>query len=84
MRRTAKEAEATRVALIEAGVLTFAEAGYHATRLDDVAERTGVTRGAVYHHFRDKKGLLRAIVDRYIGAFDRSIEGALPEPNGHE
>ncbi len=79
MRRTAVEAEATRIALIETGVLTFAETGYHAARLDDVAERAGVTRGAVYHHFGDKKGLLRAIVDRYIGAFDRSVDGALPD-----
>ena len=74
MRRTAEAAEATRVALIEKGVLTFAEVGYHAARLDDVAERAGVTRGAVYHHFGDKQGLLKAIVDRFISAFDQSVD----------
>ncbi len=84
MRRTADEAEATRVALVESGVLTFAEAGYRAARLDDVAERAGVTRGAVYHHFGGKKGLLNAIVDRYIGAFDRSVDASLPEPAAPE
>ncbi len=74
MRRTAEAAEATRVALIETGVLTFAEVGYHAARLDDVAERAGVTRGAVYHHFGDKPGLLAAIVDRFVGPFDQSVD----------
>ncbi len=84
MRRTAEAAEATRVALIETGVLTFAEVGYHAARLDDIAERTGVTRGAVYHHFGDKPGLLAAIVDRFIGAFDRSVDGAVATVDGQE
>ena len=74
MRRTAEAAGATRIALIEPGVLTFAEVGYHAARLDDVAECAGVTRGALYHHFGDKQGLIKAIVDRFIGAFDQSID----------
>ncbi len=84
MRRTAEAAEATRVALIETGVLTFAEVGYHAARLDDVAEPAGVTRGAVYHHFGDKQGLLKAIVDRFIGAFDQSVDGAVTSAGGYE
>ncbi len=84
MRRTAEAAEATRVALVEAGVVTFAEVGYHAARLDDVAERAGVTRGAVYHHFGDKQGLLTAVVDRFIGAFDQSVDGAVTSAGGRE
>lgn len=74
MRRTAEQAEETRIALIEAAVLVLADVGYHAARLDEVASRAGVTRGAVYHHFGDKRGILRAIIARYIGAFDQSID----------
>lgn len=58
--------------------------GYHAARLDDVAESAGVTRGAVYHHFGDKQGLLKAIVDRFIGAFDQSVDGAVTSAGGRE
>lgn len=81
MRRTESEAQATRDAILEAGVMLFAEAGYRATRLDEVAKRAGVTRGAVYHHFGDKPGVLTAIVERYIGLFDQSLDGSILRPS---
>ncbi|WP_279580723.1 TetR family transcriptional regulator [Fodinicola feengrottensis] len=57
MRRTADEAAATREALLDAALLEFAERGYQATKLADIAARAGVTRGAAYHHFADKAQL---------------------------
>lgn len=57
VRRTAEEAEATRRQLLATALEVFGERGYAATRLEDVAARAGVTRGAVYHHFRDKAAL---------------------------
>lgn len=58
MRRSASDAAATRRSILEAGLELVAERGYRAARLQDVAERAGVTRGAVYHHFADKGALL--------------------------
>jgi AcrR family transcriptional regulator len=48
--------------VLEAAVALFGEHGYAAVRVDDVAMAAGVTRGAVYHHFRDKQGLFAAAV----------------------
>jgi len=42
----------------------FAEEGFAAVSLEDVAGAAGVTRGAVYHHYRNKVGLFRAVAGR--------------------
>jgi AcrR family transcriptional regulator len=55
--------EATRTALQETAARMFAEGGYTATSLDDIAEATQVTRGAVYHHFASKQALFEAVFE---------------------
>lgn len=52
----------TRAALITAGRRAFAEKGFAAASMDDLTADVGLTRGALYHHFGDKKGLLAAVV----------------------
>lgn len=52
----------TRARLIAAGRKAFAEKGYAATAAADLAEDAGLTRGALYHHFGGKKGLLEAVI----------------------
>ena len=52
----------TRARLIEAGRRAFATQGYAAASMDELTAEAGVTRGALYHSFGDKKGLLRAVV----------------------
>jgi AcrR family transcriptional regulator len=60
----AAQAEATRAALIAIARTEFAKRGYEAVSLDDILKRTGLTKGAIYHHFGDKKGLFREVVIR--------------------
>ncbi|WP_086825639.1 TetR/AcrR family transcriptional regulator [Allokutzneria sp. NRRL B-24872] len=62
MRRTAAEAAATRAALVDAGLRVFAESGFADASLADIAAAAGVTRGAAYHHFKDKAELYLAVV----------------------
>jgi AcrR family transcriptional regulator len=63
-RRTQRErAETTRGALIAAAGVLFAERGYHQVTADAVARRAGVTSGALYHHFRDKRDLFCGAVE---------------------
>lgn len=57
MRRTKEEAEKTREKLLQAAESVFGQKGYAATRLSDIAEEARVTRGAIYHHFANKKEL---------------------------
>jgi AcrR family transcriptional regulator len=84
-RRTRAEAEATRTALVAAGRDLFATTGYDDTSVEDVADRAGLTKGAFYHHFRDKAALLDTVyaeVERdfnvrvleRIGSIDDPIE----------
>src|SRR5438105_6943888 len=63
--RTAKgaRAEATRRALLASARSLFGEKGYAATSVDEVVRHAGVTKGALYHHFRDKDDLFRAVVE---------------------
>ena len=58
MKRTAEDAAKTRVALLEAALKSFEEKGWRGATFEHVAERAGVTRGALHHHFRSKRALL--------------------------
>jgi len=75
----AERTEATRAALLGAARALFAERGYAGTAAEEVVRRAGVTRGAMYHHFRDKKALFRAvheqIEEEMVVAIGRRIAG---------
>ena len=53
-----------RAKLISAGRQAFAESGYGAASMDELTARVGLTRGALYKSFGDKRGLLAAVVDQ--------------------
>lgn len=53
--------KATRAALMDAGRVLFAEHGYTAVSVSDLAKRAGVTTGALYHQFASKQELFRAV-----------------------
>jgi TetR/AcrR family transcriptional regulator, repressor of the mexAB-oprM multidrug resistance operon len=63
-RRTRAEAEATREAILDAAELEFLERGVSGTTLAHIAHRAGVTRGAIYWHFKDKAALFAAMLER--------------------
>ncbi|MGV1952750.1 TetR/AcrR family transcriptional regulator [Agrobacterium vitis] len=56
--------EENRIKLIAAGRKAFAEKGYAAASMDELTAAAGLTRGALYHNFGDKRGLLAAVVDQ--------------------
>jgi len=63
-RTRAQMVEETRGKLIAAGRKAFATKGYAASSMDDFTAEAGLTRGALYHNFGDKKGLLQAVIDQ--------------------
>lgn len=52
----------TRAKLIAAARHAFATQGYAEASMDDFTAQAGLTRGALYHHFGDKKGLMQAVI----------------------
>ncbi|MCE8020453.1 TetR/AcrR family transcriptional regulator [Halomonas sp. MCCC 1A11036] len=56
--------EETRAKLIRAAREAFATKGYAAASMDDITADAGLTRGALYHNFGGKQGLLQAVVDQ--------------------
>ena len=63
-KRRAEMVEETRGKLVRAARKAFAEKGYAASSMDDFTAEAGLTRGALYHNFGDKKGLLQAVIDQ--------------------
>ena len=56
-----------------AAIDCFARLGYQGTSIDRIARDAGVTKGAVYYHFRDKEELLFAAVKDRVGGFEKQI-----------
>ena len=80
MRKTKEEAEITRQNLLKAALAVFSRQGYNATRLEDIADEAGVTRGAIYHHFGGKAELFNTLAGEYSSSrITPIIESALKE-----
>ena len=60
--RQAENSAATRASLLKIARRFFAERGYADTATEEIVRRARVTRGALYHHFKDKQDLFRAVL----------------------
>ncbi|HMN22671.1 MAG TPA: TetR family transcriptional regulator [Ottowia sp.] len=76
-RRTKEEAQATREALLDAAERVFQQRGVSRTALSDIAQAAGVTRGALYWHFKDKAAVFNAMMDRVALPLGAELEGLL-------
>lgn len=61
-----RQAEATRELLVSIARERFAEQGYAATSIEDIVQRAGVAKGALYHHFSGKEALFRAVYEAVL------------------
>lgn len=74
VRKARKEMiEETKGKLLEAAREAFGTIGYANTSMDELTASVGLTRGALYHHFGDKKGLLAAVVDEIDQEMDNRL-----------
>jgi len=67
--RRSQHSEDTRAALIKSARRLFSERGYAAVSLDEVCDRARVTKGALYHHFRNKADLFAAVLQQVEAGF---------------
>lgn len=63
-RKTKEDTEHTYSALLDAAEIVFKEKGVAASTLNDIAKMAGMTRGAIYWHFKDKSELVHAMCER--------------------
>lgn len=74
-RRTKEEAAATREHLLDTAERVFAERGVTRASLQDIATAAGLTRGAIYWHFKDKAELFIAMMDRVCLPCETALDG---------
>lgn len=72
----AETMEENRAKLIAAARTAFAEKGFAAASMDELTASVGLTRGALYHNFGDKKGLLAAVVAQVDGEMAQQAKAA--------
>jgi AcrR family transcriptional regulator len=67
--------------ILAAGLALFAERGFSATRLDDVAERAGIAKGTIYRYFATKEDLFEAVVRDAFAPLLGNMTAAMARPD---
>lgn len=83
-RKTRKDAALTRQNIISAGARVFCRDGIAGATLEAIAQEAGVTRGAIYWHFKGKQGLLQALLSEQPLPFERAIPSGIAFMPGWE
>lgn len=65
----------TEERILKHSMRLFSEKGYHGTSIDDITQASGLTKGALYWHFKSKEDLLKRIIEEYENSFlDKMIQ----------
>ena len=70
----------TRARIQQIALELFAEHGYERTSLREIAERLGVTKAALYYHFKSKEDIVRSFTEDYFDRLDALIEWGQGQP----
>ena len=76
MRRTKEEAAETKEKIFKAGIRVFAKKGFAGAGLADIAREAGVTRGAIYWHFKNKEAFFQELLHRVDHYYQSLIDHA--------
>jgi len=72
----------TREAIRSVALELFAEQGYGKTSLREISERLGVTKAAVYYHFKTKEEILVSLIEDFLAQVDDVVDWAQSQPAG--
>ncbi|TCJ03939.1 TetR/AcrR family transcriptional regulator [Cytobacillus praedii] len=81
MKKNKTETEQTIQNLMEIARQHFTEYGYANVTLEEIAQEANVTRGALYHHFKNKKGLFLAVFEVVQKEIGEHVEAAAAQSN---
>jgi AcrR family transcriptional regulator len=82
-RRSALIAEETKELILEAAETEFAFCGFASARLEDIADRVGITRTAIIYHYGDKKTLYEAVLESAFGSLTEAMRAELQSTTSH-
>jgi AcrR family transcriptional regulator len=71
---TGPRSEAKRARILETAMRTFAERGYHAARIEDIAVELSIAKGSVFQHFGSKEGLFLAAYQKAVVEFPAYLD----------
>jgi AcrR family transcriptional regulator len=74
----------TRARVQKVALELFAEQGYEKTSLREIAERLGVTKAALYYHFKSKEDIVHSFTDDYFAEIDALLEWAKDLPRSEQ
>ena len=74
----------TRSRVQKVALELFAEQGYEKTSLREIAERLGVTKAALYYHFKSKEDIVHSLTDDYFAEIDALLDWAKGQPRSDE
>jgi AcrR family transcriptional regulator len=74
----------TRAQAQKVALELFAEQGYEKTSLREIAERLGVTKAALYYHFKSKEDIVHSFTDDYFAAIDDLVDWGKQQPRTEE
>ena len=72
----------TRARIQQVALELFAEQGYERTALREIAERLGVTKAALYYHFKSKEDIVRSFTEDYFARIDALVDWGRQQPPG--
>lgn len=74
----------TRERILDAALNIFSHKGYHDTRMDEIVEEAGTSKGSIYFYFPNKEKLFIALVDQFADLLERRVTDAIGTASGME
>ncbi|WP_035736655.1 TetR/AcrR family transcriptional regulator [Glycomyces arizonensis] len=82
--RERRKGSDTRAEIRDVALELFTEQGYEATSMREIAERLGISKAALYYHFKSKESIVGGFFDSYLEAIEGVLERAESQPPSPE
>jgi AcrR family transcriptional regulator len=80
--RGTRDKAATRERILQAAMAVFAERGYVAASMDEIARRASSSKGGVYFHFPNKQAIFEALIAELVGTLEAAVRQAIEQAHG--
>lgn len=78
-KKIGRDPEGTRDKILDAALNIFAAKGYHDTRMDEIVDESGSSKGSIYFHFPNKERLFLALVDQFANLLERRVAESISQ-----